>query len=86
MYPVDTFRKTLEKVIAILNIFEIRFHLTGGVTNIVYSEPRMTQDIDIVVDNEALKSNLKPFFESLNNSEFLFDESLLFYFEQHHKQ
>jgi hypothetical protein len=77
MYPVDTFRKTLGKFIAILNIYEIKFHLTGGVTNIAYSEPRMTQDIDIVVDNDALKMNLKLFFESLNNSEFLFDEGLI---------
>ena len=54
MYPVDTFRRTLEKFIAILNIYEIKFHLTGGVTNIAYSEPRMTQGIDIVVNNDAL--------------------------------
>lgn len=75
MYPVDTFRKTLEKLIAILKTHQIRFHLTGGVTNIVYGEPRMTQDIDVVVDNQSLKRSLNAFIQSLNGSDFLFDEA-----------
>ena len=75
MFPIDTFRKSLEKLIALLNVHEIKFHLTGGVTNIAYGEPRMTQDIDVVVDNEALRRNLDAFIESLGDSEFLFDEN-----------
>jgi hypothetical protein len=42
MFPIETFHTTLLKIIAILNKHKIRFHLTGGITNIAYSEPRLT--------------------------------------------
>ena len=54
MLPIETFRATLGKIIKILQAFQIRFHLTGGVTSIAYSEPRMTQDVDIVIDNDEI--------------------------------
>ena len=73
MFPVDVFRATLEKIVGILNQFSIRFHLTGGLTSMAYGEPRMTQDVDIVVDNRALVSNLDSFFELLGSKRFLFD-------------
>lgn len=75
MFPVDAFRTTLGKIISILQQFNIKFHLTGGVTSIAYSEPRMTQDIDIVVENAPLKNKLEPFIGSLRSSDFIFDES-----------
>jgi hypothetical protein len=74
MFTVDAFRKTLEKLIDLLETHGIKFHLTGGVANIVYGEPRMTQDIDIVVDNQSLKKNLTAFVQSLNGSDFIYDE------------
>ena len=74
MFPIDTFRTTLEKIIEIFRTHKIKFHLTGGVTSIAYSEPRLTQDIDIVVDNGAIQKQLDLFLESLRNSDFLFDE------------
>lgn len=74
MFPIEVFRPTLEKIIAILARHEIGFHLTGGVTSVAYGEPRMTQDVDMVVDNEAIKSQLRPFCESLRESDFLFHE------------
>ena len=54
MFPIETFRTTLGKIIKILYKYKIRFHLTGGITSIAYSEPRMTQDVDIVVDNSPV--------------------------------
>lgn len=54
MLPADTFRTTLNKIIAILQTYKIKFHLTGGITSVAYGEPRMTLDVDIVVDNEAV--------------------------------
>jgi hypothetical protein len=77
MYPIETFRRTLEKIINILRTFQIRFHLTGGVTSIAYSEPRMTQDVDIVIDNDAVARQLDSFIKSLQDSDFLFDEAVL---------
>jgi hypothetical protein len=74
MFPVETFRTTLEKIIKILRTFQIRFHLTGGVTSFAYAEPRMTQDLDIVIDNDAILRQLDLFIKSLQDSDFLFDE------------
>jgi hypothetical protein len=77
MFPIETFRTTLGKIIKILQTFQIRFHLTGGVTSIAYGEPRMTQDLDIVIDNAAVARQLDSFIRSLRDSDFLFDEAAL---------
>jgi hypothetical protein len=77
MLPIETFRTTLGKIIAILQAFQIRFHLTGGITSIAYSEPRLTQDIDIVIENAAVTRQLDAFIRSLFESDFLFDETEL---------
>lgn len=77
MFPIDTFRATLEKVVAILREHAIGFHLTGGVTSIAYAEPRMTQDVDIVIDNRAVRARLDPFIDSLRESDFLFEDAAI---------
>jgi hypothetical protein len=77
MFPIEAFRTTLEKIINILQALQIRFHLTGGVTSIAYCEPRMTQDMDLVIDNDAVKRQLDSFIRSLQDSDFLFDEDAL---------
>ncbi len=77
MLRIETFRTTLEKIIKILQLHGISYHLTGGVTSIAYSEPRMTQDVDIVVRNETISKCLNSFLEALRASEFLFDESAI---------
>jgi hypothetical protein len=77
MFPIETFRTTLEKIIKILQALQVKFHLTGGVTSIAYSEPRMTQDVDIVIDNDAVARQLDSFIKSLQHSDFLFDEAAL---------
>ena len=56
MFPAETFRNTLGTLAAILTGRGIRFHLTGGVTSIAYGEPRMTQDVDMVVDPVPLEA------------------------------
>lgn len=75
MFPVDAFRSTLGKAVAIFRKQDIAFHLTGGITSVYYGEPRMTQDIDIVIDNEATSTCLDAFLASLAESDFIFDES-----------
>jgi hypothetical protein len=77
MFPVDVFRATLDKIFAILRSLNIKFHLTGGITSVAYGEPRLTQDIDIVIDNEAVRRQLDSFIESLRRSDFLFDETAI---------
>lgn len=74
MFPIESFRNTLTKAIRILRQYEVPFHLTGGVTSITYGEPRMTQDIDIVVDNAATALKVSELVEAFANSGFLLDE------------
>ncbi len=50
MFSVDVFQKTLAKIVTIFSRLGIRFHLTGGLNATAYGEPRMTQDIDLVID------------------------------------
>jgi hypothetical protein len=73
MFPVEAFQSTLGKAGDIFRQLAIRFHLTGGVRSVLYGEPRMTQDIDIVADNLALQLKLASFLELLDESDFIFD-------------
>ncbi len=73
MFPIETFQRTLGKATDIFRQLEIRFHLTGGLAAVYYSEPRLTQDIDIVIDNTRTRATLNRFLENLEASDFLFD-------------
>ncbi|MEQ8791932.1 MAG: nucleotidyl transferase AbiEii/AbiGii toxin family protein [Pirellulaceae bacterium] len=75
MFPLDAFRNTLSKAVALFEQHTIRFHLTGALTSVVYGEPRMTQDLDLVIDNQAVAGQLDAFVASVESSDFLFDES-----------
>lgn len=77
MFTVEAFRQTLRKFKALLSPYPIRFHLTGGVTGTAYGEPRMTQNIDVVIDPKQAQSVLDRLVNSLRQSDFLFDEPAL---------
>jgi hypothetical protein len=73
MFPAETFRDTLTRLVAVLDRLAIRFHLTGGVTTIAYAEPRMTQDIDLVIDPRAAAEQVEPLLADLRAAGFLVD-------------
>lgn len=75
MFPLESFQSTLRKVVRIFDTCDIGFHLTGGVTSIAYGEPRMTQDVDIVIDNARVSDCSGEFLDSLRTAGFLFDEA-----------
>jgi hypothetical protein len=77
MFPIESFRKTLLKIVEILQRLEIPFHLTGGVTSVAYGEPRLTQDIDIVLQNESTRKQLAQLLSALKQSDFIFDSSAI---------
>ncbi len=77
MFPVEVFQATLAKLTSILRRLEIRFHLTGGLTGTAYGEPRMTQDIDIVIDPAQVRVVIESLVRCLRESEFLFNETSL---------
>ncbi|MFM7109062.1 MAG: nucleotidyl transferase AbiEii/AbiGii toxin family protein [Planctomycetaceae bacterium] len=73
MFPAETFRDTLARLRKILDGLGIRFHLTGGVSTIAYGEPRMTQDVDVVVDPRALAPKVGEFLAAVESAGFLVD-------------
>lgn len=73
MYPAETFRETIDKLAKILHHAGARYHLTGGAATIAYGEPRMTQDIDIVIDPQPLAENLVAFLDAVEVAGFLVD-------------
>jgi hypothetical protein len=77
MFAVEAFQATVGKATEIFQELAIRFHLVGGVSSVLYGEPRMTQDIDIVVENRRLANRLDSFVTLLGRSDFLFDDSSL---------
>lgn len=77
MFPAEIFREPLLKLVAVLNKYAIPFHLTGGVTSIVYGEPRMTQDIDIVVDPDTFHRHLAEVTAEIDRAGFLVDPQSL---------
>jgi len=48
--PAEGFRATLEALADVLERLGLRYHLTGGIVSVLYGEPRLTQDVDVVVD------------------------------------
>jgi len=73
--PVEGFLPTLTKFTAILERLEIRFHLTGGITAVAYGEPRLTQDVDFVLDPARVAIVEKEFLAALGAEDFYFSEA-----------
>jgi hypothetical protein len=61
----------------LFNLLDIPFHLTGGITSIAYGEPRMTQDLDVVVCPQAISRRLPEFLAALAASDFLYNEDAI---------
>ena len=77
MFPVEAFERTVVKFVSIAESIELPFHLTGGSISSAYGEPRLTQDIDIVVSPEVAKNRVAELVELLVSSDFLFTESVV---------
>ncbi len=58
MFPVEAFERTIAKFVAIADSIGLPFHLTGGSISSAYGEPRLTQDVDIVVSPVVVKKRL----------------------------
>lgn len=75
MFPVEAFRSTLGKFVQIATALELPFHLTGGSISSAYGEPRLTQDIDIVISPVVARAKLDRLIELLSQSDFMFSET-----------
>lgn len=74
MLPAEGFQPTLSKLAAVLDRLGIRFHITGGLTSVAYGEPRLTQDVDLVLDRDRILTVQDEFLRSLSEAGFHFNE------------
>ncbi len=72
MFPIESFKNTLLKFTSLLQNHEIQFHLTGGITGVAYGEPRLTQVIDLVIENAAFEKKLDLIGDELERADFIF--------------
>ena len=74
MLPAEGFQPTLSKLVAVLDRLGIRFHITGGLTSVAYGEPRLTQDVDLVLDRDRVLTVQDEFLSLLSQPGFHFSE------------
>jgi|JI10StandDraft_1071094.scaffolds.fasta_scaffold00393_25 hypothetical protein len=77
MFPVDVFERTIGKFVAIAHSLQLPFHLTGGAISSAYGEPRLTQDIDIVVSPDVARKRVDELVKHLATSDFFFTEDVV---------
>ncbi len=77
MFPVEAFRESLERLVTLLRACRVRFYLTGGAAAVAYGDPRMTQDIDLVLDGVSLSECLPAFLTLANRNRFLLNEAVV---------
>ena len=77
MFPISAFQSTVLKLVAILERNHIPFHLTGGVTGSAYGEPRLTQDIDVVIENAGSRERCTQLADQFSAAGFLFDHQAI---------
>lgn len=74
MLPAEGFKPTLLKLVAVLDHFRIRFHLTGGIASVVYGEPRLTQDLYLVLDPDRVREVHGEFLSAVSDAGFHFSD------------
>jgi hypothetical protein len=72
VFPTEGFQPTLSKLTAVLDRLRIRYHLTGGIATVAYGEPRMTQDVDLVLDPDRVLAVEDEFLDALARAGFHF--------------
>jgi hypothetical protein len=75
VHPIESFRETIEFVSTALSELSVRFHVTGGAAANAYGDPRMTQDLDFVVDQAAIVAVLPRFLDRFGAERFYFDSA-----------
>jgi hypothetical protein len=72
--PIEGFQPTLSKLVQVLDRLQIRFHLTGGIASVAYGEPRLTQDVDVVLDRDRVLEVEEEFLRALGSTGFHLSE------------
>ena len=73
MFPIEAFRSTLEKVVDVFEKHDVRYHLTGSITSVAYGEPRLTQDVDVVISPDDAAQHAEELLAAIQAAGFLTD-------------
>ncbi len=73
MFPPEAFQSLLMQLASLLDSHGIRFAITGGLVSGFYTEPRFTQDIDVLIDRDALAATLPSMTEAYATAGYQFD-------------
>lgn len=71
MFSPDAFFPVLARIARVFTDCGVRFQVTGGIVSIYYSEPRLTQDADLVVDPVQLRLQLEQFLPAIQQLGYL---------------
>lgn len=77
MHEPVLFRNTAARLAEILNRHQIRFHVTGGFTSVLWGEPRLTLVLDLVLDPAGVAADGESLPRSLEDAGFLVSREAL---------
>jgi hypothetical protein len=63
----EGFPETIGRITRILEALGLRFHFTGGLAASYYGEPRLTQDLDLVIQIAADQPQVRGLLDSLSS-------------------
>jgi hypothetical protein len=66
VWPVQDLEDSMERISAILGDLGLKFHFTGGVASSYYGDPRLTQDLDIVIQLAVDQPETKALLDRLS--------------------
>jgi hypothetical protein len=67
--------ETIERITTILDQFGVRFHLTGGIASSYYGDPRLTQDLDLVIQLAIDQPETKALLDRLSSGYLVSEEA-----------
>jgi hypothetical protein len=71
----DDFPETAARLLAILNELGLKFHFTGGIAASYYGDPRLTQDLDLVIQLGVGRPETRILLDRLRSG-YLIDEQI----------
>ena len=77
MFPPEAFQSLLVEIGGLLTARGVRFAMTGGLVSAFYSEPRYTQDADLVVHREDLQPILDSLIDDFESAGYLLERAVI---------
>jgi hypothetical protein len=69
--------ETMERISRILEGLRLRFHFTGGVAATYYGDPRLTQDLDLVIQLDPYQPETKALLSCLSSGYLVHEQAVM---------